>query len=120
MKRPEFCVLLVTCANKAEARKIARVVVEQRLAACVNIVTAPVESIYRWKEKLETAQEYLLLMKTASKRLPELERAVKHIHNYDVPEFIVLPIKRGSKDYLGWLSASVKPTSRSRKQPQRT
>ena len=105
----------MTCANLAEARKTARAAVEQRLAACVNITNTPVESIYRWKEKVETAREYLLIMKSVEKCLPELQRAVKAIHSYDVPEFIVLPIESGSKEYLRWVSASVKPTKRSQK-----
>jgi periplasmic divalent cation tolerance protein len=115
VKKTEFRVVFVTCANKAEAKKVARAVVEQRLAACVNIATAPVESIYRWKEKVETAREYLLIMKSIEKCLPELQRAVKDIHSYDVPEFIVLPVESGSKDYLDWVSEGVQSTERSRK-----
>lgn len=115
MKKSEFRVVLVTCPNLAEAKKIARAVVEQRVAACVNITTTPVESVYRWKEKIETAREYLLVIKTVEKQLGELQRAVKQLHSYDVPEFIVLPIESGSKEYLKWVSESVKPAKRSRK-----
>jgi periplasmic divalent cation tolerance protein len=115
VKKTECRIVLVTCANQSEARKIARAAVELRLAACVNITTTPVESIYRWKEKVETAREYLLIMKSIEKRLPELQRAVKAIHSYDVPEFIVLPILSGAEEYLDWVSESVKPTKRSRK-----
>jgi periplasmic divalent cation tolerance protein len=114
VKKTEFRVVLVTCAGLAEARKIARGVVEQRLAACVNISAVPVESIYRWNEKIETAREYLLVMKTMEKRLQELQRAVKLLHSYDVPEFIVLPIESGAKEYLDWVSKSVEPVKRSK------
>jgi periplasmic divalent cation tolerance protein len=115
VKKTEFRAVFVTCANLAEAKKIARAVVEQRLAACVNIATTPVESIYRWKGKVETTREYLLMMKTIEKRLPELQRVVTQLHSYDVPEFIVLTIASGSKEYLDWVSESVKPAKRRRK-----
>ncbi|SRR5712692_1017983 len=105
--------VLITCESLVEARRIARAVVHKRLAACVNIVMTPVESIYRWKGKVEKAREVLIVLKTTSKRLPALEREVKRLHSYDVPEFIVLPIVAGSSDYLGWLQESVSnPTSR--------
>ena len=115
MKKTEFRVVLVTCANLTEAKRIAHAAVEQRLAACVNIATAPVESIYRWKEKVETAREYLLMMKSVEKCLPELQHVVTQLHSYDVPEFIVLPIVSGSKQYLDWVSAGVKREDRLRK-----
>jgi len=101
-------VVLVTCGSLKESRSIARAVVSSRLAACVNLMLNPVESIYTWKGKLEKAREYLLVMKTTSNRIADLEREVKRIHSYDVPEFIALPIAAGSKDYLGWLQESVK------------
>jgi len=97
-------VVLVTCPTLVLARKIARAVVEKRLAACVNVVRSPVESFYTWKGKLESAREHLLLIKTTTVRLPRLEREVKRLHTYDVPEFIALPITGGSADYLSWLS----------------
>jgi periplasmic divalent cation tolerance protein len=100
-------VVFVTCPTLALARKIARAVVQKRLAACVNIILSPVESLYTWKGKLEKAQEYLLVMKTTDKRLAELEREVKRLHSYDVPEFIALPISEGSRKYLSWLDDSV-------------
>jgi periplasmic divalent cation tolerance protein len=100
-------VVFVTCPTLALARKIARAVAQKRLAACVNIILSPVESLYTWKGKLEKAQEYLLVMKTTDKRLAELEREVKRLHSYDVPEFIALPISEGSRKYLSWLDDSV-------------
>lgn len=101
-------VVLVTCRSLKEGRRIARAVVSSRLAACVNLISSPVESIYAWKGKLEKAREYLLVMKTTSMRLAELEREVKRLHSYDVPEFIALPIVAGSSDYLAWVEESVK------------
>ena len=103
-------VVLVTCNSVQEGRKIGRTLVEERLAACVNILQTPIESIYRWKGSVDTAKEFLLIIKTSRARLKALEAAVKRLHSYDVPEIIALPIERGSRDYLAWLSESVSPT----------
>ena len=96
-------VVLVTCASVAEARRIARAVVDERLAACVNILPGAVTSIYRWKGKVESARERLLLVKTSRKRLAKLQAAVERLHSYELPEFIALPISAGSRKYLTWL-----------------
>lgn len=101
-------IVLVTCGTLTEGRHIARSVVGKRLAACVNVVLSPVDSYYIWKGKLEAAREYLLVMKTTAKKLVELEREVRRLHSYDVPEFIALPIMDGSKGYLQWLASSVR------------
>jgi periplasmic divalent cation tolerance protein len=101
------CVVLVTCANAAEARRIARAVVEARLAACVNVLPGAVTSIYRWKGKVESARERLLFIKTSRKRLSKLQAAVERLHSYDVPEFIALPIVAGSRGYFAWLDESL-------------
>jgi len=108
-------IVLVTCPSVALARKIARAVVGKRLAACVNIILSPVESLYTWKGKVERAREYLLVMKTTAKHLVELEEEVKRLHSYDVPEFIALPITEGSKKYLSWLGESVAKGRKNRK-----
>ncbi len=108
-------IVLVTCGSLTEAKRIARGAVGKHLAACVNIVLSPVESVYTWKGKLEKAREYLLVMKTTAKRLAELEREVGRLHGYDVPEFIALPITEGSTKYLSWLADSVTKTRRKRK-----
>jgi len=105
MSAMRYRIVLVTCASIAEARKIARMVVEKNLAACANSL-AGVESIYRWKGKVERAREVLMILKTSAARLPELEREVKRLHSYDVPEFIVLPIAAGSKEYLRWIGGN--------------
>lgn len=101
-------VVLVMCGSLAEARRIARGAVNARLAACVNIVRAPVESVYRWKGAVEKAREYLLLIKTTNRRLPALEEKVRKLHSYEVPEFIALPIAEGSRAYLRWLAECVR------------
>ncbi|MGH9688218.1 MAG: divalent-cation tolerance protein CutA [Candidatus Acidiferrales bacterium] len=101
-------IVLVTCGSRKEARRIARVLVESKLAACVNVVQAPVESIYRWKGKIETAREFLLVIKTTRKLLTALEAKVQRLHSYEVPEIIALPIERGSKTYVAWIDESTK------------
>jgi periplasmic divalent cation tolerance protein len=103
----EYVVVLVTCGSRREARRIAREIVARRLAACANLLEMPVESVYRWKGKVEKAREFLLLIKTTAPRLPELEAEVKRLHSYDLPEFIALPITAGSPAYLRWLADSV-------------
>ena len=100
-------VVLVTCGSMKEARKVARGVVGKRLAACVNIGTAAVESVYWWKGKVETAKEFLLVMKTTTSRLGALEAEVKKLHSYDVPEFVVLEVAAGAREYLRWIEDSV-------------
>ena len=106
-RETKYRVVLVTCGTLEEARKIARLVVEKRLAACVNIVTHAIESFYTWKEKVEDSSEYLLIIKTSTERLAELESEVLRLHSYDTPEFVVLPIVSGSEAYLSWLGESV-------------
>ena len=96
-------VVLVTCSSSAEARRIARAVVKGRLAACVNILPGAVTSIYRWKGKVESAKERLLLIKTSRKRIAKLRKTVERLHSYEVPEFIALPIAAGLPKYLTWL-----------------
>ncbi len=100
-------IVMITCGTITEARRIARRVVWNSLAACVNIVQSPLESVYTWKGKVEKAREYLLMIKTTAKRLAELEREVGRLHGYDVPEFIAFKVTEGSASYLAWLSSSV-------------
>lgn len=101
-------VVLVTCSSLKEGRRIGRALVEARLAACVNLLRTPVESIYRWKGNVDAAKEFLLVIKTSRARFAALEEAVKRLHKYDVPEIIALPIESGSRDYLAWLTDSVR------------
>jgi periplasmic divalent cation tolerance protein len=100
--------VLVTCGSITEARRIATRVVGKRVAACVNIVLGPVQSIYRWKGKVQSAREVLMMIKTTEKRLAGLEKEVRRWHGYEVPEFVVIPVAAGSRDYLAWLEQSVK------------
>ncbi|HXJ14737.1 MAG TPA: divalent-cation tolerance protein CutA [Candidatus Limnocylindrales bacterium] len=102
----EFRLVLVTCPTLPEARKISRSLLQKHLAACVNIQISPVESIYHWKGKIETAREHLLLIKTTTRCLKSLEKEVLRLHSYDTPEFLVLSISSGSEPYLRWLSCS--------------
>jgi periplasmic divalent cation tolerance protein len=100
-------VVLVTCGSAKEARKIARAIVEKRLAACANMLSSPVQSVYRWKGRVESAKEFLLIIKTTKARFLRLKAEVKRLHSYDVPEIIALPIAAGATDYLTWISESV-------------
>jgi periplasmic divalent cation tolerance protein len=103
-----YRVVLVTCPTVLQAKLIARTVVEMRLAACVNIVSSPVESYYRWKNRVERGRELLLIVKTTAPKLAPLEKEVKRLHSYDVPEFLVLSADTGSADYFKWISDSVR------------
>ena len=98
-------IVLVTCGSLAEGREISRAVVRKRLAACVNVVSAPVKSIYRWKGKVEQAREFLLIVKTTARRLKELEKEITRLHSYEVPEFLAIEVDSGSKKYVDWLIA---------------
>lgn len=99
-------IVLTTAGSQDEARKIAHGLVERRLAACVNVV-APVESIYRWQGKTESAQEWLLIVKTTAERFAKVRDAIRELHSYDLPECIMLPIEDGSPAYLRWIEESV-------------
>jgi periplasmic divalent cation tolerance protein len=107
-------VVLVTCSSEEEASRIARALVSERLAACVNILESPVRSVYRWKGRVETAMEYLLLIKTRRTRLKALQQAITRLHSYDTPEMIALPVAEGSPKYLAWLDECVAPARRTR------
>ncbi len=100
-------IVLVTVGTLKQGRAIARSVVKKKLAACVNILLSPVDSIYRWKGKVEVAHEYILVVKTTSQRYAALEKEIVQMHSYDVPEIIALPIVAGLPDYLAWLRESV-------------
>jgi periplasmic divalent cation tolerance protein len=98
--------VLVSAPNEDEARRIANALVEERLAACVNVVGA-IESVYRWEGQVTTDRETLLIIKTTDERYQELERRVKELHSYTTPEVIAFRIERGSSEYLSWLRDSV-------------
>ncbi len=98
----DVVVVLVTVSGEEEGRRIAGVIVEESLAACVNLVPA-VQSIYRWKGSVESGEESLLIIKTVSGRLEDLERLIVEIHSYDCPEVIALPVTGGTEGYLDWV-----------------
>ena len=99
--------VLTTFPADGDAEKLAATLVEERLAACVNILP-PMRSIYRWQGKVERADERQLLIKTGPGRLRALEKRVKELHPYDVPEFLAVTIDKTAKDYLSWLSDSTR------------
>ncbi|MCU1308898.1 MAG: periplasmic divalent cation tolerance protein [Candidatus Angelobacter sp.] len=99
-------IILTTTGSKEEARKIANALVERRLAACVNIVPK-VESIYRWEGKIETAEEWLLIIKTQSSAFGRVRDAIKELHSYDLPECVSISIDEGSGEYLQWIADQV-------------
>jgi len=100
-------VVLVTCGSAREAKKIARALVERKLAACVNHLPIAVESVYRWKGKIDSAREFLLIVKTTRRRFKAVQSEIQRLHSYEVPEIIALPIAAGSREYLAWISESV-------------
>jgi periplasmic divalent cation tolerance protein len=100
-------VVLSTCASPEEAEKIARALVEKKLAACVNILPA-VRSIYRWKNAIEDDQETLLLIKSSRALFNELRSEIERLHSYEVPEAIAIPIVDGLDRYLEWMAGVLK------------
>ena len=101
-------VVFVTTASRSEGKKIARQLVEARLAACVNI-SQPIESVYRWEGQIAEEREFLLIIKSTRELFPELKTEISKIHSYHTPEIICLPVIDGSRNYLQWISDSVKP-----------
>jgi periplasmic divalent cation tolerance protein len=99
-------VVLTTAASGDEANKIAEALVERRLAACVNVV-GPISSVYRWKENVERAQEWLLIVKTTAEVVDAVGSAIKELHSYELPECVALPIEGGSEAYLEWIGENV-------------
>ncbi|MBZ5578906.1 MAG: divalent-cation tolerance protein CutA [Acidobacteriia bacterium] len=99
-------VVLSTCSSEEEAGKLARSMVEQHLAACVNVVPR-IRSYYRWKGAIESSDEYLLVIKSSRERMAELRAALEKEHSYEVPEVLVLPVVDGAANYLNWLQSSL-------------
>jgi periplasmic divalent cation tolerance protein len=100
-----FAIILVTAPDLKTARKLAKAALQARLIACANLIPK-IESHYRWRGKIETGAEVLLVLKTTKSRLAALEKLVLARHPYDTPEFLVLPVKAGSTRYLDWLASS--------------
>ena len=101
----EARLILTTAGSREEAERIARALVDEQLAACVSIIPG-LTSVYRWQGKVEAAPELLLLIKTTAANLTRLEEAIRRLHSYEVPEFIVLAPESASKPYLEWLLES--------------
>jgi periplasmic divalent cation tolerance protein len=99
--------VLTTCGSLEEARSIAQTLVERQLAACVNIVPQ-IESVYRWKGEVETAAEWLLLIKTTAGAFNRLREALSEVHSYELPECVEIVIENGSAAYLEWIGTAVR------------
>jgi periplasmic divalent cation tolerance protein len=99
-------IVLSTAGSEEEARKIARYLVERQLAACVNIIPQ-IESLYRWQGRIESSQEWLLLIKTSADQFPAVRDAIRELHSYELPECIAFSIEDGSSEYLEWLGESL-------------
>lgn len=105
----EYMQVLTTVDSTSEADRLGRSITGERLAACVQIV-GPIRSLYWWQDKLDDAQEWLLVIKTTSERLPDLERHIKANHSYETPEITGTAISWGSAEYLSWISAETRQT----------
>ena len=99
-------VVLSTCANAEDAGRIAGLLVDKRLAACVSVVPG-LRSYYRWQDRVETSDEMLLVIKTSRELFAALQSELEKIHPYDVPEILALPVVEGSENYLNWLGANL-------------
>ena len=104
--------VITTTAERADAQKIARALVEERLAACVQIV-GPIESTYRWQGNIETAQEFQCWIKTKADLYDRLEQAIRRVHPYSIPEILAIPVLEGSESYLQWLGQELRPDAAS-------
>lgn len=102
-------IVLTTAATRDDAARLARTLVEERLVACATLIPGA-ESIYRWEGKIESAAETLLLLKTEAAHLDRLEARLHELHSYTTPEFLVLRVDAGSRAYLDWLGACLRPS----------
>ncbi|MGA2417780.1 MAG: divalent-cation tolerance protein CutA [Candidatus Staskawiczbacteria bacterium] len=102
----KYVQIFTTTASKKEAEKIADVLVKKGLAACVQIA-GPVQSIYKWKGKIQKEKEWLCIIKSISNKFEEIEEKIKSLHSYKLPEIIALPIEKGSAEYLEWIYENI-------------
>ncbi len=100
--------VVTTTSAREEAESIAQAIVKRRLAACVQVL-GPVQSFFHWQGKLDTAQEWLCLIKSRESHYTAIEHAIREIHSYEVPEILALPVTAGSPDYLKWLEEELLP-----------
>jgi periplasmic divalent cation tolerance protein len=103
----DFQIIISTCADREQAERIAHSLLELHLAACINILPG-VQSIYRWQGRVESAAEVLMLIKTGTPLVDEVQSTIASLHSYEVPEFLVLSVSSGSEPYLAWLGASLR------------
>ena len=103
---PEVVIVLTTLPADADSAALARALVQERLAACVNILPE-MTSVYRWEGTVEEARERQVVIKTTARQLEQLHARVRSLHQYDVPEWLVIPVVGGSADYLAWVNESV-------------
>lgn len=106
----EYIQVITTTEKREDAERIARTLVEARLAACVQVL-GPITSTYRWKGAIETAQEWQCVAKSRVERFDKIDEAVRAVHPYDVPEILAVPITAGSRAYLEWLDGEVEGTA---------
>lgn len=103
----KYIQVLTTFGRKLDAEKSAKVLIEKRLAGCIQII-GPVSSTYWWKNKIENEEEWLCIIKSKRSLYNELEKAIKEIHPYETPEIIAIPVIEGSKEYLDWIANEIK------------
>jgi len=104
----EYVVILVTAASAEQGRRMGRALVEERLAACANVIPGLI-SIFRWQERVQEEAEVLVVIKSRADLFPALERRVRELHDYEVPEILALPVEQGSRPYLDWLRDQTGP-----------
>lgn len=109
----DYIAVFITAANEDDAVKLAKALVEGRLAGCVNIIRN-IRSIYIWQGKTEDEQEVLMIAKTQRKLFPALSEKIRELHSYTVPEIIAIPVSDGSADYLKWLAEATGEFSENR------
>lgn len=102
----EYIQVLTTVEHKADAEEIAKALVDKKLAACVQII-GPLTSYFHWQGKLDSASEYLCLIKSRANLFNDLEKEISSLHPYEVPEILAVPITKGNKSYMDWLAAEL-------------
>jgi len=107
----KFHIVLCTCPDQATARKIATILLEKQQCACVNILPG-VESIYKWQGKIESSEEYLIIIKSIKEAYPAIEQLILTNHPYELPEIIAVSIETGLPNYLSWIKNNVEPNVR--------
>jgi periplasmic divalent cation tolerance protein len=105
MPENELILVLSTCHSETTANRIASGLVQQKLAACVNIIPG-IESVYHWQDKIQRDKEYLLIIKSRKELFPQLQDAITELHDYELPEIIAVPIEAGEQAYLNWIKSA--------------